>query len=68
MQTLQINQKIFLSIGMSVCLLVSFAITLISNNALSDSISISFSVLLSLGIIAMLSTLALDVIESICNP
>ncbi len=68
MPTLRINQKIILSIGMLMVLLASFSITMISHNDLADNVTITMSVLLIVGIISVLSTVALDLLASICNP
>ncbi len=68
MPTLRINQKIILSLGMLLGLLGSFSITMISHNDLADSVTITMSILLIVGIISVVSTLAMDLLASICNP
>ncbi|TCM70881.1 hypothetical protein EC844_101155 [Acinetobacter calcoaceticus] len=68
MPALHLNQKVFLTIALLIGLVSSFAVTIISHNTLSDSISISISVLLTASIIAVLATVFLEILESICNP
>ena len=46
----------------------SIAITLISNNALSDSVSITSSILLSLALVVIMAFIFLEALEAICNP
>lgn len=68
MPTLRISQKIILSIGMLVALICSFAVTMISHNDISDSITITLSSILLVSIIAVFSTIVLEVLAEICNP
>ena len=68
MLSIAMNHKIKLSIGMLMLLLASILTTIFSHSLLSDSISISFIVMLSLGVFIIFSFIVLDTINSICNP
>lgn len=68
MLSIAMNHKIKLSIGMLMLLLASILTTIFSHSLLSDSISISFIVMLSFGVFIIFSFIVLDTINSICNP
>ncbi len=68
MKNLLENHKIILSFSVLFLLVCSITVTIISNNQLSDSISITSSVLLSIGFLVIFAMIFLDFIHSICNP
>ncbi|WP_252053405.1 hypothetical protein [Acinetobacter silvestris] len=62
------NHKIKLSFTMLLLIVCSIAVTIFSNNTLSDSVSIISGVLLSLGLVVMMAFITLEALEAICNP
>lgn len=68
MFSVMMNHKIKLFFTMLLLIIGSIAITLISNNALSDSVSITSSILLSLALVVIMAFIFLEALEAICNP
>lgn len=68
MLTIALNHKIKVSFGMLLLTITAITIAIISSNAISDGISISVATLLSVGILAILPSIVMDLIHSICNP
>ncbi|OTG84867.1 hypothetical protein B9T27_01200 [Acinetobacter sp. ANC 4648] len=68
MFSVMMNHKIKLSFTMLLLIVCSIAATIISNNTLSDSVSITSGVLLSLGLVVMMAFIILEALEAICNP
>ncbi|MDR0236680.1 hypothetical protein [Acinetobacter sp.] len=68
MRNLLENHKLTLSAGILFLLVCSVSTTIISSNDLSDSISITSSVLLSIGFVVVFAMIFLDFLESVCNP
>ena len=68
MFSVMMNHKIKLFFTMLLLIIGSIAVTLISNNALSDSVSITSSRLLSLALVVIMAFIFLEALEAICNP
>ncbi|WP_089605365.1 hypothetical protein [Acinetobacter piscicola] len=68
MRNLLENHKVTLSLSVLFLLVCSITVTIMSNDNLSDSISITSSVLLSIGILVIFAMIFLDFIKSVCNP
>lgn len=68
MRNLLENHKVMLSLSVLFLLVCSITVTIMSNDNLSDSISITSSVLLSIGFLVIFAMIFLDFLESICNP
>lgn len=68
MRNLLENHKLILSVGILFLLVCSVSTTIISTNDLSDSISITSSVVLSIGFVVVFAMIFLDFLESVCNP
>lgn len=68
MRNLLENHKVTLSLSVLFLLVCSITVTIMSNDNLSDSISITSSVLLSIGFLVIFAMIFLDFLESICNP
>lgn len=68
MFSVMMNHKIKLFFTMLLLIIGSIAVTLISNNALSDSVSITSSILLSLALVVIMAFIFLEALEAICNP
>ncbi len=62
------NHKVIFSFGILFLLACSISVTVISNDNLSDNISITSSVLLSLGLIVVFAMICIDFLKSVCNP
>ena len=68
MRNLLENHKVTLSLSVLFLLVCSITVTIMSNDNLSDSISITSSILLSIGFLVIFAMIFLDFLESICNP
>lgn len=68
MKNLLENHKVIVSLTVLFLLVCSITVTIISNDNLSDSISITSSILLSIGFLVIFAMIFLDFLESICNP
>lgn len=68
MLSVAMNHKVKTSIGMLMLFLCSVSVTLIYQNTVSDSISISFSVMLGIGIFVITFFILLEAIHAVCNP
>jgi hypothetical protein len=63
-----LDHKIKVSFGMLLLTIAAVSIAINSSNAISDGISISVATLLSVGILAILPSIVMDLIHAICNP
>ncbi|RKG40380.1 hypothetical protein D7V20_01705 [Acinetobacter rongchengensis] len=68
MKNLLENHKVIVSLTVLFLLICSITVTIISNDNLSDSISITSSIILSIGFLVIFAMIFLDFLESICNP
>ncbi|ENU56722.1 hypothetical protein GJV03_06210 [Acinetobacter sp. RIT698] len=68
MRNLLENHKVSLSFSILFLLACSISTTIISKDLLSDSISITSSVVLSAGFLVVFAMIFLDFLESVCNP
>ena len=68
MFSVMMNHKIKLFFAMLLLIAGSITVTIISNNALSDSVSITSGILLSLALVVIMAFIFLDALEAICNP
>lgn len=62
------NHKKMLSIVMLMLFLCSVVISIAFQNIISDSIAISFSVALAIGLFLVLPFIMMETIREICNP
>ncbi len=68
MRELRMNQKMILALLLLLSFIASTTVTIISHNDLSDGISITLSIMAVIGMIAIMATVFLEIIKSICNP
>lgn len=68
MFSVMMNHKIKLFFTMLLLIAGSITVTIISNNALSDSVSITSGILFSLALVVIMAFIFLDALEAICNP
>ena len=62
------NHKIMLSLSLLFLLACSVLITILSQNHVFDSISITSSILFAMGFIVIFAMIFLDFLTSVCNP
>jgi len=62
------NHTVILSWSIFSILLCSIAVTIVSDNTISDGVSITVSVIAGIALALSLVTVLIDVIRSICDP
>mgnify|MGYP003599485232 CR=1 FL=1 len=68
MFSVMMNHKIKLIFTMLLLIAASITVAIISNNTLSDGVSITSGILLSLALVIIMAFIFLDALEAICNP
>jgi len=68
MRNLLEHNKVIISLSILFLLVCSISVTVIFNNDLSDHISITTSVILSISFIIIFAMIFLDFLKSVCNP